>query len=325
MSRLVLANRDYGPAVNGWGAHMTSEGYELQSGLEAAGWTLVGHGYDDGCRDVPRLIERYRPEVVIVSDKRDWDPKSMGSFRKDVGFQRIEELAKHPQITKIAVVKDAGSVVPYHKQLCQEIDADAVLTYYHADSVTRVAPFLRKYPLLRTYHTVDMALASSIDLAQSRKRALVSGAVSQVYPLRQMAFQHAGTLGLTTLPHPGYSNKGSKTPEYLKTLARYRVHVACSSAYGFALRKIIESVAMGCTPVTDLPDYDVLPEIDKALIRVSAGVSLVQLRRAIDSADAGWNLDERLHYAKHAQEFYGHRHMGLRLTEHIDALKALNV
>src|SRR5688572_27561662 len=283
MSKLVFANVDYRQ-------HVTDEGDQLQRSLEFAGWKLVGAGYEDGCRDVPTLIDRYQPEAVLVSDRRDWDPKSPGSFRKDIGFARLEELAKHQSILKIATVKDAGSVQDYHHQFCRDINADAVLTYYHEESVAAVAPFLKNYPLVRTYHTIDKSLAESIDLQRPRNRALVSGAVSRVYPLRSMAVQEARHLGLDVLRHPGYSNSGARTPAYLKSLSGYRVHLACSSAYGFALRKIVESVAMGCTVVTDLPEYDVLPEIDGALVRVKPSVSMSELRRVIDDADAGWNL-----------------------------------
>ena len=70
------------------------------------------------------------------------------------------------------------------------------------------------------------------------------------------------------LEHPGYGNPGSQVETYVKALREYRVHLATASKYGFALRKIIESVAIGCTPVTNLPTYDVLPEIDGALKRI---------------------------------------------------------
>jgi hypothetical protein len=96
---------------------------------------------------------------------------------------------------------------------------------------------------------------------------MVSGAASNAYPLRQRVIRDALDLGVDVLRHPGYGNQGPRTPEYMRHLAGYKVHVATASMYGFALRKIIESVAMGCTVVTDLPAYDVLPEIDGALVQ----------------------------------------------------------
>ena len=93
------------------------------------------------------------------------------------------------------------------------------------------------------------------------------------YPLRQRAVRDRVVLGLDVLRHPGYGNRGAVTPAYCRELARYRVSVATASMYGFALRKIIEAVAVGCTVITDLPAYDVLPEIDAALIRVPSTIN----------------------------------------------------
>jgi hypothetical protein len=58
-------------------------------------------------------------------------------------------------------------------------------------------------------------------------------------------------------------------------------HVATASSYHFALRKIIESVACGCTPVTNLPAYDVLPEIDPVLVRIDDDATEAQIGEAI--------------------------------------------
>jgi hypothetical protein len=319
--KLMLANRDYGPATAGWGAHMTDEGYQLQAGLEAAGWTLAGAGYGDGCRYVPRLLDRHRPDAVLVADKRDWDPANRGgAFRTDIGFGELDALARHPEIFKLAVVKDAGSMVGYHADFCREIAADAVLTYYHDWSTLAAAPWLADYRRIRTYHSVDADLVGGLDLTASRKRAVVSGARNpNVYPLRESVIVHAGRLGLDVLPHPGYSNRGNRTPEYLRRLSGYRLSVATASVYGFALRKIIEAVACGCTPVTNLPDYDVLPAIDDALVRVSDDASLEEIGDALAYADRQWELEERLYFVSRVLEFYGYRAMGERLDRDIAA------
>ncbi len=310
MSKLFFANA-------GYAKHTTDEGEQLQRGLEAAGWTLAGRGFADGLNDTARLLERHRPEMVIVHDKRDWDSNMRSSFNLDNAFEHIAELCKRPDIFKLAVVKDAGTVVDYHRHFCREIGADAVLTYYHERSVTAQAEFLKEYRLVRTYHSIDGALAACVDLRAGRRRALVSGATGGVYPLRATATQHAKALGCDVLPHPGYGIEGNKTPAYLRTLAGYRVHIATASRYGFALRKIIESVAMGCTPVTDLPSYDALPCIDAALVRVRPDASVAELAAAVDEADSGWDADERAEYAGRAREFYDFRAAGFRLTAEI--------
>jgi hypothetical protein len=314
--KLLLANIDYTPGP-GCG-HTTDEGDQFQRALEHAGWTLAGAGFGDGCRDVRVLLERFEPELVLVHDKRDLDPASGICFRPGLLPEHLGELAKRRDILKLAVVKDAGSSIEYHRQFCEEIGADGVVTYYHHRSVLNVSPWLKDYLQIRTYHTVDARRCAALNLELPRRRALVSGAVSKTYPLRKLVMDNARQIGVEVLRHPGYRNKGTFTPAYLETLSRYRVHVATCSSYAFALRKIIESVAVGTTPVTNLPSYDVLPAIEGALVRVSPSATLAEVWDAVDAADRTWNLEERLEYAKAAQLFYDFRTQGERLSVAID-------
>lgn len=318
--KLLLANIDYEP-LRGVGGHSTDEGMQFQRGLEHAGFVLAGAGYDDGLRNVPSLLERHSPEVVLVHDKRDWDPDSGICFRKGIEFEQLSELAKRKDILKLAVVKDAGSSIDYHRQFCEEIQADAVVTYYHEQSVLKHSPFLKNYQILRTWHTVDDRYLGSIPFPKERKRSVVSGAVSNTYPLRKKVIDNARQLRCDVIRHPGYGNKGSFTPSYLKTISNYRVHVATASAYAFALRKIIESVAVGATPVTNLPAYDCLPEIDGALVRVSQDASISEIREAIDKADREWNVNDAWSWSVIARRHYDLRAMGQRLDAQIAQLK----
>src|SRR5689334_9599651 len=137
---IVLANVDYQ-------THVSTEGNELQEGLRRAGWTLCGHGYGSGSNDVRSIVDYFQPEAVLVSDKRDFDPESPGSFRKDVGFRNLDELARRPEIFKVAVIKDAGGYHQYHQRFCEEIGAQAALIYYHERSVLAASPWLEKYRL----------------------------------------------------------------------------------------------------------------------------------------------------------------------------------
>jgi hypothetical protein len=310
---VVLANIDYR-------RHMTNEGDQFQEGLRAAGWTLCGAGYDD-MTDVPAILERYQPERVVVHDKRDWDPWSDIAFRKDIGFGRLNALQCWPGF-KAVVVKDAASSIPYQRAFYEEVGAHAAVTYYHDDSVRRYSTWLEGKPLVRTYHTLDAADYADIPLDGSRGRAVVSGAVARCYPLRQKVVQNARSLHVEVLKHPGYGNKGSRVADYLGTLAQYKVSIATASAYGFALRKIIESVAMGCAVITDLPAADVLPEIDGALVRVSPAIGMEPLRTAIRNAVDGWSLAERLEWAYKARAFYDYRTMGARLSAQLVAASA---
>jgi hypothetical protein len=306
---LVLGNIDYR-------LHTTDEGDQLQRGLEHAGWTLAGAGYGDGCRDVPTLLERFRPAIVFCSDPRDWDPQHDGSFRKDIGFERIEVLRDHPEIFRVTVVKDAGSVKRYQERKFREMGADAAVVYYDPGIVRRLNPWLADVPLIRTHHSIDAELCARLDLRAPRERAVATGATSTAYPLRTLIMQASKRrkdLGVF-VGHPGYHNRGAHTPEYLRLLAGYRVHVATASRYGFALRKIIESVAVCATPVTNLPAFDVLPEIDGALVRVSDDASLDDVAAVIAAADGAWDLEERLAWAEKAWRFYDWRGAGLRLA-----------
>lgn len=302
---VILGNVDYR-------RHMTNEGDQFQEGLRAAGWTIAGPGFDD-MRDVPAILERYQPERVIVHDKRDWDPKSDIAFRKDIGFERLGALQCWPAF-KAVVVKDAASSLDYQWAFYREVGADAAICYYHEESVRKYASWLSGAPIVRTYHTLNPDDYAGIPLDRPRQNALVSGAVSKCYPLRQRAVQQARALGLDVLKHPGYGHAGARTPAYLQALARYKVHVATASAYGFALRKIIESVAMGCAVVTDLPAYDVLPEIDGALVRVHPSITVNQLRDVVQKTAAAWTLESRIDWAERTRAFYDYQAMGRRLS-----------
>jgi len=305
---IMLANIDYR-------MHTTDEGDQLQRGFQFAGWKLVGAGYDN-CKDVPRLLEIYKPEIVMVHDKRDWDMRSGICFNPKVGYSGISSL-RNASVQKGCVVKDAGSSIEYHRAFCEEIAADFVVTYYHDDAVLKLSPWLSKYRLVRTYHTVDAQTVATIPCSGPRRRALVSGAVSGTYPLRGMCFHNAKAIDCDVIKHPGYGNKGSFTPRYLQTLSRYRVHIATASDYNFALRKIIESVAVGTTPVTNLPEWDVLPEIDGALVRISSKATVADVKRAVDKAEADWNLEQRMVWASKARLWYDWRAAGQRLSEAI--------
>ena len=314
--KIVLANIDYQ-------SHTTSEGNELQKGLARAGWVLCGRGYAESDQDVPGLMRRHRPEAVFVQDKRDWDPCNAGSFRKDVGFTDLNFLAEmtKPPI-RIAVLKDAGTRKAYQESyIREEVGADALVVYYHERSVLEQCPWLKDMKLIRIYHSVDREIVDALDLTKARKRAVLSGAMARsVYPIRKMAHANRHRLGIDWIQHPRHGNTGCHTPRYLAQLAGYRVHVATASVFGFALRKIIESVAVGCTPVTDLPEYDVLPEIDEALVRVPLACTPDELREAIERADKSWELEERLRFSRLALAWYDWRQAGLRLSKAIEAL-----
>lgn len=310
MNRLVLANHYYSQ-------HMTNEGLQLQEGLQHAGWTLAGPHYGDGERDVRRLILQYHPEAVFVQDKRDWDPDSgCPGATPDLKFQYLGVLSGYQGLVSV-VVKDGGpDGSDYHEAFCRETKPSAVVLYYHPLSVLKYCPWLSQYKLVRTYHSVSHADVPPFARAEDRRPICGSGAMlSDVYPLRNRVAPRASEFGMVWLPHPGYSNNaGPDTPNYLSFLNSFKVHFATSSSYGFALRKIIESVACGCTVVTDLPTYDVLPEIDRAIIRVKPSITDIDLKAVLNEAVASWDESGRWKWAQKALRYYDYREVGFRLS-----------
>lgn len=307
MRGLILGNVDYE-------RHMTDEGDQFQLGLAHAGWTLAGAEYGDDDRNVSRILCRCEPTHVVVHDKRDWDPESKISFRTDVGFADLDTLQTVDVVWRAVVVKDAATFHGYQERFAEEIDADALVVYYHPRSVEEHAPWMIPYKKIRTYHSVDGSFCRCVDMTLPRGQTILTGAISGSYHLRQLVRRHAKKWGVMYHRHPGYGNGGSHTRAYLRLLSRYRVHVATASNYGFALRKIIESVAMGCTPVTNLPEYDVLPAIDGALVRIPEGSRPTEVRHLIDQAVVSWDLDERMEWARMAREWYDWRAVGARLS-----------
>jgi hypothetical protein len=311
---IVLANADYR-------SHMTDEGWQLQQGLAHAGWRLVGRGFDPDEVDVQKILDQIEPpEACFIQDARDWDKTHPGCFDPAVSFEHIELLHDQP-FPKIVVVKDAGSVVEYQQEFAERVGASMAVHYYHDRSILPLSPWLDALTRLRTYHSVDASQCIRHYAFGARpKKAMISGAMHpNVYPIRWQFYEAAcsGRSVVDLLPHPGYGNQGRQVDFYLKTLSQYRVHVATASKYGFALRKIIESVAMGCTPVTNLPAFDVLPEIDGALTRIPHRAQYNDICGLIAAAERAWNPEERLHWATRAWAFYDWRAMGTRLAARI--------
>lgn len=315
---IVLANASYR-------SHSTDEGDQLQSGLANAGWRLCGPYYDDFNGSVKDIVEAYDPKIVFVQDFRDWDKGSKGSFgRADLHFHDIDYLRRRPEIIKVCVVKDAGTATDYQREMCDRVGANIVVHYYHQDSILPLSPWLRLYKLVRTYHTVDSSFVRSIEWPAERGVAVVTGACSQkVYPLRHYLFHNAAALGIVAHKHPGYGNRKCWTPEYLEMLATYRVHLATCSAYKFSLRKLMESVAMGCIPVTNLPIYDCLPEIDGAMVRIDDRLpGEYNFKRMIRRLAMDWDERKARHWQERCLAYYDYRAAGKRLSSDIERAAA---
>jgi hypothetical protein len=74
---------------------------------------------------------------------------------------------------------------------------------------------------------------------------------------------------------------------------------------------------MGCTPVTNLPCWDCLPEIDDALVRIKDDADPDQLKEAVDRAESEWNPQRAWYFADTARKWYDFRAVGARLDRNI--------
>lgn len=312
--------------------HVTDEAWQLFAGLEHAGYALCGWGIDTPTpggpkkdwRCVPGVLWEIGPGVVAVQDRRETDGLTAGGRRcpgPDMRLIHLEVLRDRPDVFKVGVVKDAQSDGPMHRAAAEECGTHAWITYYSPETVCRLAPFVRRANVVRTWHTLDPAAVPPYSPA-GREGCLLSGAVSAAYPLRQRLIREIDKLpGVRLLKHPGYHRNGCQTPAYIQGLAGYKAAICTASVYGYALRKLIEATAAGCVVITDLPASDPLPEIDGNLIRVRPDIPTPDLADLLRSVYAGYDPERQRHYAARALEWYDYRSMGVRLAADIEILR----
>lgn len=302
--------------------HTTNEGYELALAFQAGGYYLSGFGYD-GVNDVAGTLNYMSPDIAVIQDKREWVGRTGGAgFDHRESFRHADELRRRSDIFTGTVIKDAHTDHALHVEAAREIGAHFWVTYYHPDIVAAQAPFLRREHIVRTWHSVDPA---AVPAFQWRDGAgILSGAVSGAYPLRSrlaLAANNGQLKHIRHHKHPGYHRAGCYTPEYLRALSMFRVSVCTSSRFGYAVRKIVESVAAGCVVVTDLPSDDVLPEIDGNLVRVDPDISPARVDALVGDLAATWDADRQREWAARALRYYDYRALGKRLAADIETLR----
>ncbi len=182
---------------------------------------------------------------------------------------------------------------------------------------------MRKEHLIRTYHSVNPKHVPKFSVRQRIHGCLLSGAKSiEFYPLRRRLWKHRSKLPDTKyMQHPGYGLKGAHTPEYLRQLAYYKVAICTASIFGYALRKIIEATSCGCRVITDLPEDEVLPEIDGNLIRVSNDAHPDEVAEVIAEAEANYEPERQRHFAAKAVEFYDYKKLTAKIASDIERLR----
>ncbi len=312
---------DVGFCVPSMRLHTTDEGWQLFLALEAGGYVLCGSGLAGGT-DVGRVAEHYMPRSVVVQDKREWEGRTAGrGFDARERLEHVGKLRDRDDVFKLTVLKDAQNDPGYHRDSAAEIGCHTWVTYYHLAVVKRLAPYVRQRHLVRTYHTVDRDVVPRYSPA-GRRGCLLSGAVSSAYPLRQRLVREVGRLPDTVvMRHPGYGRAKCHTPDYLRTLSRYKVAICTASRFGYALRKIVEATAAGCVVVTDLPADDVLPGIDGNLVRVHPSTPTAVIADLVRDLTARYEPSLQEHYAAEAVRLYDYRAEGVRLAAAIEAAR----
>lgn len=307
---------------------MTDEVHQLQLGLAGTGYWTYGAGYagEFNKRDVRRIVDDTDPAVIVMQDKREWDnQKPTRQWQPtSIQFGNYEYLRVMPNIFKVAVVKDTHHRPWYYFCWAQDIGANAWVTYYNPEIVKRTAPYMRAEHIIRTYHTIDPAAIPKFNY--DRRTCIITGALYNAYPLRQRLVSSRSNLYQTEyLQHPGYGVDGCAVPQYLKTLNQYKISICTTSIYGYALRKIIESTACGCRVITNLPEDEVMPEIDGNLFRVHPDVTLDEINQTIEYLSETYNPFAQQEFAAKAMQYYDYRRMGIVLANDIDQLRATYV
>ena len=301
--------------------HMTDEGHQLQEGLAHAGYQTWGPHFENGEADVNKILAATNPGIVIMQDKREWDATNGACLDHTAGFRNSELLQCDPSIFKLTICKDAHTDSVYHRRASMEIGCHAWIAYYHPDIVHHLAPYTRREHIVRTWHSLNPDHVAPFLPASQRDGCIITGATSDLYPLRQRITQHARELGIFSQRHPGYHARGSHTRVFLNLLNTFKVSVCTASKLGYSLRKLIESTAAGCVVITDLPPDDPLPAIDGNLIRISPDASLDEIAEVVEKAVRGYDEARQREYAERAIQFYDYRVRGSSLAAEIENLR----
>lgn len=308
-------------AVESMKRHTTDEGWQIMEGLQHVGYTLCGTRLDVNSVYVPSILNVTNPVTAVVQDKREWDVNPKDFRDKSAKFISVESLRQRSDIFKVTILKDAHQRPPYHIASAMEIGCNAWIIYYHPRIVQHLAPYIRAEHLIRTYHSLDAAIVPPYS-PEGRAGCLLSGAVSGAYPLRSMLVVKQMKLPQTTyLKHPGYHMQGCHTPEYLKTLSKFKVAICTASMYGYALRKIVEATACGCIVFTDLPSDERLPSIDENLVRVRRDATISTIIPILKKCLDVYDPERQAEFARRAIMTYDYRVQGETLAANIENMR----
>lgn len=305
--------------IKSFDLHTSDEGSQLQNGMAFNGFSLCGKGLKYNTSNVEAIInfervDEEKPEVVILQDEREWNPRNPCCIDKGEEFIGLDILKG---IRTLSIIKDAQwfnfsqNGLRSSAEFCEQYGIKEFICYYDTKIVSELSG-INQERLIRTYHSIDKV---PIFNPERLNRALISGANSSVYyPLRsRLINEHSKIRGLDYLEHPGYGANGSYTPRYLETLNKYKIAVCTASKYQYALRKIIEATACGCIVFTNLQEE--LPEIDGNLVRINEDISIVEMYKMIKTVK--WEEGKQYEFAEKAKAFYDYRQTTKRLSKEI--------
>jgi len=216
-------------ALHDFKKHMTDESWQIQIGLEAAGFRLFGKGFADNQTDARRILQDFQPKTAIIADPREWEPSRPGCFDKTAAFTGLATLRETSDVFRVTIVKDMWYDNKWSHNAHAQLEPHLYLHYYRWDMVQRFRPWIRPEQALRIWHPIDRSAVPEVDYAAKRDAPVLSGALSEaIYPLRTRLANAAGQdkFEATVLTHPGYNNAGSRSTAYFQTLARHKVAFA---------------------------------------------------------------------------------------------------
>ncbi|MEM2989751.1 MAG: hypothetical protein QXQ02_01045 [Halobacteria archaeon] len=299
--------------------HTSDEGWQVFLALRSNSYLLVGSSDDCDISsiNVLELLLKYDPAVIVMQDHREWASSNPLHLPNEV-YKNWECLKNYDSCFKVTILKDAHQRPWYHRRCAEDMGCNAWIVYYHPKIVKHLAKYVRSQHLIRTYHSIDSLKVPEFT-DRGRNGVILSGAISFHYPLRTKLFYHLPS-DVFRLRHPGYVNNYCYTYDFMNMLSRFKVSICTASKYGYALRKIFESVACGCVVVTDLPSDDVLPEIDECLVRISPSTSVNEVYEICKELEDNYDADKCKYYADKCKRYYDYRHIGRLLAYDIDRL-----
>lgn len=304
-----------GLAVESGRYHTTNESWQIFAGLYLNGYELYGYGLPNSDTDIRKILQREEPRIIVVQDRREWDYK--GDFREPrAQFVNYQYLRDYPCF-KATILKDAQQNPAATSGWAKEMGIDAHIIYYDEAIVRKMNPWLG--PVIRTWHTIDKDTVPAYQ--EPALDTIVSGFVSSVYPLRKRIVEDQHNLGISVLIHPGYHRNGCCTPSYLRILAKYKVSICTCSIYQYALRKIIESTAVGCTVITNLPTQYYPPGIEENLIHIDEDISFDKLYELIRYCEEEYEPEEQRQIALKCQQLYDYRVVCKKLADDLEVAR----